>query len=206
LMPLIILGGIYGGVFTPTEAAVVAVVWAIFVALFIYREIQFKDLRRIFVKAGLGSTMVMFLIAAASLFGWIMTRENIPQQIATGIVQVAKTPVTFLLLVNLVYLIAGMLLDTTAVILLLVPIFYPIVVQLGINPVHFGLMSIFNLGLGQITPPFGVCLFVASGISGVSLARITKAIWPFIVAGIALVLLYTYVPAISLWLPGLLGG
>ncbi len=206
LMPLIILGGIYGGVFTPTEAAVVAVVWAIFVALFIYREIQFKDLRRIFVNAGLGSTMVMFLIAAASLFGWIMTRENIPQQIATGIVQVAKTPVTFLLLVNLVYLIAGMLLDTTAVILLLVPIFYPIVVQLGINPVHFGLMSIFNLGLGQITPPFGVCLFVASGISGVSLARITKAIWPFIVAGIALVLLYTYVPAISLWLPGLLGG
>ena len=206
LMLVIILGGIYGGIFTPTEAAVVAVVWAIFVALVIYREIKIKDLRRIFVNASLGSTMVMFLIAAASLFGWIMTRENIPQQIAAGIVQVAKTPVTFLLIVNLVYFIAGMLLDTTAVILLLVPIFYPIVVQLGIDPVHFGLMTIFNLGLGQITPPFGVCLFVASGISGVSLARVTKAIWPFIVAGVLLVILYTYIPAISLWLPGFLKG
>lgn len=206
LMPLIILGGIYGGIFTPTEAAVVAVVWAIFVAIVIYREIKFQDLKRIFVNAGLGSTMVMFLIASASLFGWIMTRENIPQQIATAIVHVAQTPLSFLLIVNLVYFVAGMLLDTTAVILLLVPIFYPITVQLGIDPVHFGLITIFNLGLGQITPPFGVCLFVASGISNVSLARITKAIWPFIIAGIALVLLCTYVPAISLWLPGFLMG
>lgn len=206
LMPLIILGGIYGGVFTPTEAAVVATVYALLVALFVYREIGFKDLRRIFVSAGLTSAMVMLLITTASLFGWVMTRENIPQQLAKAIVSVAGTPLSFLFLVNIIYFVAGMLLDTVAIILLLVPILYPIAVQLGINPVHFGLVTVFNLGIGQITPPFGVCLFVASGISGVSLEKITMAIKPFFVLAAALILLYTYVPAISLWLPSLLKG
>jgi C4-dicarboxylate transporter DctM subunit len=206
LMPLIILGGIYGGVFTPTEAAVVAVVYALGVALFLYREISFKDLRRIFVGAGLTSAMVMLLIATAALFGWIMTRENIPQQLARAIIGIAGTPLAFLLLVNVIYFIAGMLLDTVAVILLLVPILYPIAAQLGIDPVHFGLVTVFNLGIGQITPPFGVCLFVSSGISGISLEKITRAIWPFFVLAAALIILYTYVPALSLWLPAFLKG
>jgi C4-dicarboxylate transporter DctM subunit len=206
LMPLIILGGIYGGVFTPTEAAVVAVVYALAVALFVYREIGLKDLKRIFVGAALTSAMVMFLIATAALFGWVMTRENIPQQLAKAIVSVAGTPLTFLLLVNVVYFVAGALLDTVAIILLLVPILYPIAAQLGIDPVHFGLVTVFNLGIGQITPPFGVCLFVASGISGISLERITRAIWPFFFLAVLLILLYTYVPALSLWLPAFLKG
>ncbi|MDK2854944.1 MAG: C4-dicarboxylate transporter, DctM subunit [Bacillota bacterium] len=206
LMPLIILGGIYGGVFTPTEAAVVAVVYALAVALFIYREIGLKDLKRIFVGASITSAMVMFLIATAALFGWVMTRENIPQQLARAIVAVAGTPLTFLLLVNVIYFVAGMLLDTVAIILLLVPILYPIAAQLGIDPVHFGLVTVFNLGIGQITPPFGVCLFVSSGISGISLERIARAIWPFFILAVLLTLLYTYVPSLSLWLPAFLKG
>lgn len=200
LMPGIILGGIYGGIFTPTEAAVVAVVYSLFVGTFVYRELNIKNMQKMFLNAGLTSAMVMTLITMASLFGWVMTIENIPQTTASAILSVANNKWVFLLLVNIVYLVSGMFLDTTAIILLLVPIFFPIASQLGINLVHFGMITVFNLAVGQITPPFGVCLFVASGVSGISLEKLTKQILPYLGLAIILILLFTYIPDISLLL------
>jgi len=198
LMPVIILGGIYGGVFTPTEAAVVAVVYAIFVGIFIYKELDFKNFYNMFVKAGLTSAMIMMLITTASLFTWVMTIENIPQAIAGAVLSFAGNELIFLLLVNVIFLIAGMFLDTVAIILLLIPIFFPIATQLGIDPIHFGLVAVFNLAVGQMTPPFGVCLFVSSGIANISLERLIKAVVPFFLAALGLILLFTYVPSFSL--------
>jgi len=198
LMPVIILGGIYGGVFTPTEAAVVAVIYALFVGIFIYKELDFKNFYNMFVKAGLTSAMIMMLITTASLFTWGMTIENIPQAIASAVLSFAGDKLIFLLLVNIIFLIAGMFLDTVAIILLLIPIFFPIATQLGINPIHFGVVAVFNLAVGQMTPPFGVCLFVSSGIAGISLERLIKAVVPFFLAALCLILLFTYVPQLSL--------
>lgn len=200
LMPIIILGGIYSGIFTPTEAAVVAVVYSLFVGIFIYKELNFKNMSKMFLSAGLTTSMVMMLIAMASLFGWIMTIENVPQTIGAAVLSIANSKWTFLLLLNIVYLFAGMYLDTTAIILLLVPIFFPIATQLDINLVHLGLITVFNLAVGQITPPFGVCLFVSSGITGISIERITKEILPYLCIAIVLIMLFTYIPSISLFL------
>jgi len=198
LMPVIILGGIYGGVFTPTEAAVVAVVYALLVGFFIYKELNWKNFYSMLVKAGLTSAMIMLLIATASLFTWIMTIENIPQAITGAILSMTESKLVFLLLVNMVFLIAGMFLDTVAIILLLIPIFFPIALQLGVDPVHFGVIAVFNLAVGQMTPPFGVCLFVSSGVSGVSLEKLFKAVLPYLLAAFILILLLTYVPSLSL--------
>ncbi|SFR06364.1 TRAP transporter large permease [Desulfoscipio geothermicus] len=198
LMPVIILGGIYGGVFTPTEAAVVAVVYALLVGFFIYKELNWKNFYSMLVKSGLTSAMIMLLIATASLFTWIMTIENIPQAITGAILSMTESKLVFLLLVNMVFLIAGMFLDTVAIILLLIPIFFPIALQLGVDPVHFGVIAVFNLAVGQMTPPFGVCLFVSSGVSGVSLEKLFKAVLPYLLAAFILILLLTYVPSLSL--------
>lgn len=198
LMPVIILGGIYGGVFTPTEAAVVAVVYAIFVGAFIYKELDFKNFYHIFVKAGLTSAMIMLLIATASVFTWIMTINTIPQAIGSTILSFTGNKIILLLLINFVFLVVGMFLDTVAIILLLTPIFFPIVTQLGMDPVHFGVMAVFNLAVGQMTPPFGVCLFVSSGITRVSIEKLFINTLPFLVVAILLILLVTYIPALSL--------
>ncbi|MCF8010508.1 MAG: TRAP transporter large permease [Clostridiales bacterium] len=198
LMPIIILGGIYGGIFTPTEAAVVAVVYAILVGKFIYKELDIKKFFNMFVKAGLTSSMIMMLITTASVFTWIMTVNNIPQAIGTAVLSFTSNEIVLLLLINFIFLVVGMFLDTTAIVLLLTPIFFPIVTQLGMDPVHFGIMAVFNLAVGQMTPPFGVCLFVASGITNVSIERLVKAVVPFFLAAICLILLYTYVPAFSI--------
>lgn len=198
LMPVIILGGIYGGIFTPTEAAVVAVVYAIIVGVFIYRELNLKNFYNMLVKAGLTSAMIMLLIATASVFTWIMTINTIPQAIGSTILSFADNKIILLLLINVVFLIVGMFLDTVAIILLLTPIFFPIVTQLGMDPVHFGIMAVFNLAVGQMTPPFGVCLFVSSGITRVSVERLFRSVLPFFLVALLLILLVTYVPALSL--------
>ncbi|HZK18776.1 MAG TPA: TRAP transporter large permease, partial [Clostridia bacterium] len=147
LMPVIVLGGIYGSIFTPTESAVVAVVYALLVSFVVYRELDYRKLFSLFNKAALTSAMVMMLIAAASLFTWVMTIENMPRMIGNAVLALAGSKLVFLLLVNLIFLVTGMFLDTVAIILLLIPIFFPIAMQMGIDPVHFGVIAVFNLAV-----------------------------------------------------------
>lgn len=204
LMPVIILGGIYGGMFTPTEAAVVSVVYGFVVGFFIYKELDLKSLIKVLTEAAVSTSIIMILIAAATLFGWILTNHMIPQQIASAMLAVSNNPLIILLLINIILLIVGTFMDTTAAIIILVPILLPIITQVGIDPLHFGLIVCVNLAVGQITPPFGVCLFVACGIAKISLEEIAKNILPFLIILIIDIIIVTYVPALSTFLPNLL--
>ncbi|MEJ8546948.1 TRAP transporter large permease subunit [Brevibacillus borstelensis] len=204
LMPVIILGGIYGGFFTPTEAAVVAVLYALIVGVFVYREVKWKELVEIFSKSAITTSIIMIIISAAGMFGWILTREQVPQKIAAAFTAFSDNPIIFLALINLLLLFVGMFFETSASIIILAPLLTPIAVQLGIDPVHFGMIMIVNLAMGMVTPPVGVNLFVACQIAGIKLEELTKALIPFFIMLIVDILIITYVPAISTWLPSLL--
>ena len=205
LMPVIILGGIYGGIFTPTEAAGVAVIYGFIVGFFIYREIPLKKMAGMFMSAGKSTAMFMMIIAAASGFGWILTSARIPDAIATAMLTLSSNKIVILLLINILLLIVGCLLETTAAIIILTPIFLPIVTQLGVDPVHFGIIMVVNLAIGMSTPPLGVNLFVACGIAKITIEQIVKAfIWLLIVNIIDLFVI-TYIPAISLAIPRMMG-
>ncbi|USG67429.1 TRAP transporter large permease [Brevibacillus ruminantium] len=204
LMPIIILGGIYGGFFTPTEAAVVAVLYAFIVGVFIYREVKWKELFEIFSKSAITTSIIMIIISAAGMFGWILTREQVPQKIAASFTAFSDNPIIFLALINVLLLFVGMFFETSASIIILAPLLTPIAIQLGIDPVHFGMIMIVNLAMGMITPPVGVNLFVACQIAGIKLEEITKALIPFFIVLILDILIITYVPAISTWLPSLM--
>ncbi|MDM5333495.1 TRAP transporter large permease [Ureibacillus composti] len=205
LMPIIILGGIYGGVFTPTEAAVVAVLYAFIIGAFVYREIKFDKIFSIFVSSGVTSAIVLFIIANAGIFGLVLSREGIPQMVANFFGTVTDNPIIFLLLVNLLLIIVGMFMETSASVIILAPLLTPVAVAMGIDPVHFGIIMIVNLALGMCTPPLGVNLFISCQIAGIKLTDITKALLPFYAVLITLLLLFSYVPFISMWLPNLLG-
>jgi C4-dicarboxylate transporter DctM subunit len=204
LMPLIVLGGIYSGVFTPTEAAAVAVIYSAFVGSFIYRDIKLKDYIGILTASASVSAMIMFIIIAANAFSWYLTSQTIPQQIATWIVSVAPQPWMFLMAVNILLLIVGTFMEPNSAILVLAPLFYPIVQAMNINPIHFGIIMVYNLELGLLTPPLGLNLFVSSGMTGFALSRVVRAVIPFIIAMLLLLILFTYVPIISTFLPDLL--
>ncbi len=204
LMPVIILGGIYGGMFTPTEAAVVSVVYGFVVGFFIYKELSFKNLPKILADSAVSTSIIMILIAGATLFGWILTNNMIPQKIASAMLAFSSNPIIILLLINILLLFVGTFMDTVAAIIILVPILFPIITQVGIDPLHFGLIICVNLAVGMITPPFGVCLFVACGIGKISLEEIVKNILPFIIVLIIDILIITYIPAIATFLPNLL--
>ncbi len=197
LTPVIILGGIYSGVFTPTESAVVACIYALLVGGLVYRELSFKVLVNCLGKCALSAASVMIIIATATLFGWVMTSQNIPVIVSRAIIGLTNSKLIFLLLVNLVYLVAGMFMETSTIILLLVPLFLPVAVNFGISPLHFGIITICNLSLGLITPPFGATLFVASGVTKEPITRIYIRTIPFIAAGLIGTLLVTYIPALS---------
>lgn len=205
LMPVIILGGIYGGIFTPTEAAAVAVVYGFIVGVLVYKELKISDLQMIFAKSGVSTAMVMLIISTAQVFGWILTSERIPDAIAKAFTSLSSNPYVFLLLVNVLLLFVGCVMETNAAIIILTPIFLPIATQLGINPVHFGIIMVVNLALGMVTPPLGVNLFVACGIENgvekITIERITKSVIPLIVVNIIDLLLITYIPQISMFLP-----
>lgn len=206
LMPVIILGGIYGGIFTPTEAACVALFYGLIVGLFIYKETTFRELPALFKKAAINSAMVMFIIAAATAFGYIMTREMIPMKIATAITMVTSSPAVFLLLVNIILLIMGTFMETNAAIMLTAPIFLPIVQSLGIDLVLFGIVMVINLAIGMITPPLGVNLFVAAGIHGGKIEKVVnKYLIGYLIISIIMLMIITYIPPISLTLPSILG-
>ncbi len=205
LMPVIVLGGIYGGIFTATEAAVIAVVYAFVVGMFIYRTITWKSLIEILKEAAISTANVLILIASASVFGWILTSNNIPAMIADAILSVSDNTIIILLLINILLLFVGTFLDTVAALIILVPILSPIASALGISPVHFGVIMCVNLSVGMVTPPFGCCLFVACGVAKIKLEQIVKRVIPFIFAQVAVVLVVTYFEPIAMFIPRLLG-
>lgn len=200
-MPVIILGGIYGGIFTPTEAAVVAVAYGFFVGFFIYRDLKLSDLPKVFETAIIGTAVVMFIMNAAGLFSWVITREQFPAQLAAFFISLTTEPIFFLMLINVLLFVIGFFINASAAITILTPILVPIVIQLGIDPVFFGVIMATNLAIGCLTPPVGVDLFIASSISGVSIARMSRAILPFLGWLIVLQVIVTYFPSITMWLP-----
>ena len=200
LMPVIILGGIYGGVFTPTEASAVAVFYSLIVGLLIYREIKLPDLYIILRKSVLSSAVIMFIIANAGLFAFLITRAGVPDAIGHWLQEVLKSPAYFLLGVNAALFLIGMFIETSAAIIVLAPILAPVAVHFGIDPVHFGLIMVVNLAMGMITPPFGVNLFAACTVARISLDRMVKDLIPFVLVILACLMVITYVPALSLGL------
>jgi len=201
IVPIIILGGIYGGIFTPTEAGAVAVVYALFVGLFVYRDIRFRELPSILAGSALTSGTILVLVIMATTFGRLITLERIPVMLAEWLTTVSDSPIIILLLINLFLLLVGMFMETISSIIILTPILLPVALAVGVDPILFGVILTVNLAIGFCTPPLGVNLFVASGISEVSIERITQAILPFFAAMIVLLLIVTFVPAVSLSLP-----
>ncbi|WP_087746067.1 MULTISPECIES: TRAP transporter large permease [unclassified Acidovorax] len=197
-MPVIILGGIYGGVFTPTEASAVAVFYALVVGVVIYREIKVKDLFAILRKSAISSAVIMFIIANAGLFAFLITRAGVPDAIGRWLEAVLQSPTLFLLGVNAALFIIGMFIETSAAIIVLAPILAPVAMHFGVDPVHFGLIMVVNLALGMITPPFGVNLFAACTVARISLDRIVKHLLPFVGVILVCLMVVTYVPWISL--------
>jgi C4-dicarboxylate transporter DctM subunit len=200
LMPVIILGGIYGGIFTPTEASAVAVFYALIVGMVIYREIKVSDLMKILRKSVLSSAVIMFIIANAGLFAFLITRAGVPDEIGRYLEAVLQSPVLFLLGVNAALFVIGMFIETSAAIIVLAPILAPVAIHFGIDPVHFGLIMVVNLALGMITPPFGVNLFAACTVAKISLDRMVIHLIPFVLVILACLMVVTYVPQLSLFL------
>jgi C4-dicarboxylate transporter, DctM subunit len=198
VMPFIILGGIYGGVFTPTEAAVVAVAYALFLGCIVYREIPLKALPRIFAESAFTSSIVMIIVGFAFVFAYALALMQAPQQVAAAIRGVSSDPIVFLLLVNLFLFVVGMFMETFAAIIILAPVLAPVAQQLGIDPVHFGLIMIVNLAIGMVTPPVGVNLFVACGIANITMEQLMRPLLVFLSVLIINVFIITYVPWLSL--------
>ena len=198
LMPVIILGGIYGGVFTPTEASAVAVFYALFVGMILYREIKPRDIFPILKKSVVSSAVIMFIIANAGLFAFLLTRAGVPDAIGRWLESVLQSPAMFLLGVNIALFIIGMFIETGASIIVLAPILAPVAIHFGIDPVHFGLVMVVNLALGMITPPFGVNLFAACTVARLSLDQVISRLWPFVAVVLCCLMVITYVPSLSL--------
>lgn len=200
LMPVIILGGIYGGIFTPTEAAVVAVVYGLIIGLFVYKEIKWKDLSAIFSESVITSAVIMFIITSAAIFGYLLTSEQIPQTISSFMLGLTNSKVITLLIITILLLIVGTFMETSAAIIILTPILAPIVIAMGVDPVHFGVIMVVNLAIGMVTPPVGINLFVVSNIANVRFERLVRAVIPFVVIMIVDVILITFIPSLSLFL------
>jgi C4-dicarboxylate transporter DctM subunit len=206
IMPVIVLGGIYGGIFTPTEAAAVACIYCYIIATFVYKEIGLKDLPRILISSIQTSSGIMLLVCTASLFGWALTVGKVPQAVAAAILGITKNKFLILLLINLVLLIVGCFLESIAAIVIMTPVLFPISTALGLDPIHFGIIVCVNICIGTLTPPFGVCLFVSSGLTKLPIEKIAKKSMPFLSALILCLLLITYIEPISMFLPNLLSG
>jgi len=200
LMPVIVLGGIYGGIFTPTEASAVAVAYALVVGMLIYREISLADLYVVLRKSVISSGVIMFIIANAGLFAFLITRAGVPEAIGRWLEAVLQSPAMFLLGVNAALFVIGMFIETSAAIIVLAPILAPVAAHFGVDPVHFGLIMVVNLALGMITPPFGVNLFAACTVARISLDKIIRHLLPFVGVILLCLLIITYVPALSLGL------
>jgi C4-dicarboxylate transporter, DctM subunit len=206
LMPAIILGGILGGVFTVTEAAVVAVVYGLVVALFIYRELTLADLPRILVESGTVTGAVMIVVGTAAVFAWLLTSQQVPLRLAEALTSVSSEPWFFLLLVNIVFLAIGAVFEVTAALIMAVPILAPLLMRYNIDPVHFGVLLTANLGIGMVTPPVGICLYVACGISKAPIDTVFRPLVPLLAVMIGTLAVITFIPEITLYLPRALLG
>ena len=200
LMPVIILGGIYGGIFTPTEASVVAVFYALIIGVVVYRETKVSDLGRILRKSVVSSAVIMFIIANAGLFSYLITRAGVPGLIGAALVEWLQSPAIFLLGVNIALFLIGMFIETSASIIVLAPILAPVAMHFGIDPVHFGIVMVVNLALGMITPPFGVNLFAACTVARIPLEQVVSRLIPFVLVVFGCLMLITYFPTISIGL------
>jgi C4-dicarboxylate transporter DctM subunit len=198
---VLIIGGIYGGIFTPTEAAAVSAIWALFISIFIYKDINFKDLPKIFFESAKTSAMILFIIANASMFAYFLTLEDIPQMLTQFVINMHLSKITFLIAVNIILLIAGNFMEPSSIIMIMVPLLLPIAKMLGINPIHFGVIITINMELGMLTPPVGLNLFVASSITNEPIKEVVKAVIPWFLVLLVGLILITYIPQISLWLP-----
>lgn len=205
MTPVIILGGIYAGIFTPTEAAGIAVIYGLIVGVFIYKEIKWKDLYHILMDSAISSATVMFIVAAAAIFAWILTTSQIASQLSQMVLAVSDNQVIILLLINVIFLIAGCFLDANSAFYILLPIIVPVLNVLGVDLIHAGVFLTVNMAIGMITPPVGINLYVGCNVAEISVASICKKIIPFIIAGIAALMLLTFVPQISLFLPRIMG-
>lgn len=205
LMPLIILGGIFTGIFTPTEAAAAAVGYGLIIGFLVTRKLKVRTLVHHLLDTAVITSVVMFVLAGSSIFGWLLTVEMVPQRIASVILGISHSPFVFLVLINVFLLAVGCFMNTTAAIVILTPILSPIAISMGIDPLHFGFVVVMNLIIGQITPPVGSCLFVVMSICDTTMERVSKAVLPFLAVEIGVLFLVTYVPAITLWLPTVLG-
>lgn len=203
LLIVIILGGIYGGIFTPTEAAAVAAIYAFFIAVFVYRDIGMTQVPEVLIDAAKVTIMLMFIIANALLFAHVLTTERIPQAIAEQIIAWDMSSWQFLIVVNILLLVAGAFMEPTGIILILAPILFPIAMQLGVDPVHLGIIMVVNLEIGMVTPPVGLNLFVTAGITKMSIGQVIRAALPWLSILLVYLVFITYVPIVSLWLPGL---
>jgi C4-dicarboxylate transporter DctM subunit len=205
LTPVIILGGILGGVFTATESAAIAVFYSLIISMFVYRQIHAEDLPRIFANAAVLAAMVLFLVGAANLFGWIIARERLTVLLANWLLSVSSAPWVFLILVNLLFLFIGSILEGSPAIIILAPLLYPIARRMGIDPIHFGIILMANLGVGFILPPTGLCLVVATGIAKVNMAKMVRPLIPYFAVMVVTLLLITYLPWLVITLPKLTG-
>lgn len=205
LMVLIILGGIYGGVFTPTEAAAVAVVYGFVVAFFIYKELKLRDLPEVLLKTCALTGVVLLVLAAAAMFSFVLTFESIPLEMADTITRYAFNWIIFILFVHILFFVLGMVMDCLPPILILMPILVPVAAAMGIDPVHFGIIVAANVGLGMVSPPVGICLFVSCGLADTPIERAVKPLLPFLVVLFVSLMVITFVPELSLFLPKLLG-
>jgi C4-dicarboxylate transporter DctM subunit len=205
LLILIVLGGIYAGLFTPTEAAAVSAVYAFVIAVFVYRDMSLKDVPKVLLGSANMSAMILYIITNAVLFSFLMANENIPQHIAAWITSVGVDWIIFLLIVNVLLLLAGNVMEASSIVLIMAPILFPVAVKLGIHPVHLGILMVVNMEVGMCHPPVGLNLYVASGIAKMGITELTVAVWPWLLTMLIFLGIVTYVPEISLWLPRALG-
>ncbi len=205
LLIVVVIGGIYSGIFTPTEAAAMSAVYAFIVAVFVYKDMTLKQVPKVLLDSASMSAMLLYIITNAVLFSFLMTSENIPQNMAAWLLDMGLGPISFLLMVNILLLLAGNVMEPSSIVLIFAPILFPVAQSLGIDPVHFGILITVNMEVGMCHPPVGLNLYVASGITKMGITELTKAVWPWLLTMIVFLGIVTYIPAISLWLPRTLG-
>jgi len=205
LLIVVVMGGIYTGIFTPTEAAAMSAVYAFICAIFIYKDLSLKDVPRVLLNSANMSAMLLYIITNAVLFSFIMTNESIPQSLADWMLGQGLGVITFLLAVNVILLLAGNFMEPSSIVLIFAPLLFPVAVQLGIHPIHFGILMVVNMEVGMCHPPVGLNLYVASGITKMGITELTVAVWPWLLSMLGFLIVVTYWPGLSLWLPRTLG-
>ena len=205
MLIIVVMGGIYSGIFTPTEAAAMSAVYAFWVAVFVYKDMGLKDVPRVLLSSANMSAMLLYIITNAVLFSFLLTHENIPQQMADSMIGTGSGVIGFLIISNVLLLIAGNFMEPSSIVLILAPILFPIAMKLGIDPVHFGIIMVVNMEVGMCHPPVGLNLYVASGITKMGITELTVAVWPWLLTMLGFLVVVTYWPGLSLWLPRMMG-